>query len=44
MVGELEEPLLNQVLCEGFAPEDIYNLNETGLFYRAQPSKSDSLL
>ena len=27
-------------ICEGYSPENIFNLDETGLFFRALPSKS----
>lgn len=30
-------------LCAGYRPKDIYNLDETGLFYNAVPSKSLTL-
>uniref|UniRef100_A0A1E1X318 Putative tigger transposable element n=1 Tax=Amblyomma aureolatum TaxID=187763 RepID=A0A1E1X318_9ACAR len=34
---------LSAILIEGYAPRDIYNADETGLFFRVQPSKSLSL-
>ena len=27
-------------VCEGYAPENIFNTDETGLFFRALPTKS----
>lgn len=29
-----------KTLCEGYAPKDIFNADETGLFFRALPTRS----
>ena len=39
MVDAWQSTLLPQLL-EEFSPEDIYNTDETGLFYQMQPDKS----
>jgi hypothetical protein len=33
-----------RVICNGYNPDDIYNIDETGLFWRYAPNSGISLL